>query len=259
MSGKFFLPVAVPVHSFISQRYALHAGQSDASASTVSSPTATTSSMGRLSSPARVVSPVQVRSPLIGVLSPTHPGQQTRFGTTPVTPPPSRAPPISPLMTLSRSLPPLMTRNRPLPSAWIEAESDSDDDAVVPTQHPTVGHDSLPPMVPGPAVVPPVVNTLPLVLSQITPEESLLPLNGACLTLAIIRKRCNLFFPDFQSIRNAILANPFYLGEPSHIRLRNANGDETHRKMKAPSQGTSSPDKWYAIVCGTQVGIFLSW
>ena len=60
-------------------------------------------------------------------------------------------------------------------------------------------------------------------------------------------------------MQEAILADPFYLGEPHHIRLRNSKGNTDHQIMHAPAPGTPTTRKWYAIARGSQVGIFLSW
>lgn len=267
MSGKPSRSSQTPVDSFISHRFIQHTGQSTTSISTVSSPTVTTPSIETFSSLARVVSPVQDRPPSVRLSDPSQPGQpawRTKARTTLVTPPPSRVLPVSPPMIASRSLPSHLTHAKPLPSTWIEAESDSDDEDIASTQPPTMGCDMLPPTddsvdrTPEPAAVH-APNTLPPILAQITPDESRLPRNGMCLTLPIIRKCRDPFFPEFWSIRASILANPYYLGEPCHIYLRNSKGDTSNRKMKSPRQGISPADKWYAISSGTRVGIFLSW
>ena len=67
------------------------------------------------------------------------------------------------------------------------------------------------------------------------------------------------FVPDILLIKGAILTNPFYLGEPRHIFLRNSRGLTDLRVMKVPAPDAPTPEKWYAVACGTQVGIFLSW
>jgi len=72
-------------------------------------------------------------------------------------------------------------------------------------------------------------------------------------------KRNYSFVLDFVSIKCEIAADPFYLGEPHHIRLRNSKGSTLNREMKAPTPGTPTPEKWYAVICGAEVGIFLSW
>jgi len=233
--------------------------------STVSSPTTS----GGVSSPERIVPvPAQLRSPSVGVFSPSkrHRGstRQSSLRTTPATP--SQIAPISPLLFASKSLPGPTTRTKHLPPTWLEVQSGSDDEVVVCTQSPAEGHNS-PPSTHGSPVCQTAElgaeagfpDTLPVVLAEITLDDSTLSRSGMCVIVSTGRKTRDALVLDFESIKRAILANPFYLGEPRHICLRNSKGKTTHRVMRTPPHGSPTPPKWYAVACGSQVGVFLSW
>ena len=64
---------------------------------------------------------------------------------------------------------------------------------------------------------------------------------------------------DFNALKNRIAADPLYFGEPHHIRLRNPGHFAVNRKIHLPPKNVVAPDKWYAVACGTRVGVFLTW
>lgn len=82
---------------------------------------------------------------------------------------------------------------------------------------------------------------------------------GFAVSTSINNHNTHALVTDLSYIKEAILANPFYLGEPRHIGLHNSKGSTEHRIMRTPTPGAPTPEKWYAIACGSQVGIFLSW
>ena len=151
------------------------------------------------------------------------------------------------------------------PPVWPEEEYDFGDETIVCDQPTVHKHNSFHPDSnwAGPAVGlaagAHVLNRLPPLLASITPQESTLSIEGKCPPTLISRKYCDQFIPDFRSFQAAVSVNPFYLGEPRHIRLRNSSGSVTNRVMKAPPPGTPTSEKWYAIASGKEVGIFLSW
>jgi hypothetical protein len=103
-------------------------------------------------------------------------------------------------------------------------------------------------------------SVLPPALAAIQPEESRFSLPGPYSIRTSVDRQChNPSVPVFTSLRSSIAANPHYLGEPHHIFLRNPNGNTDKRSMVKPAPGTIPPGKWYAISCGSSVGIFLSW
>ena len=63
----------------------------------------------------------------------------------------------------------------------------------------------------------------------------------------------------FYELRRRIAADPFYLGEPDQISLRNPTGSVAKRRMQTPPSNTSAPGKWYAVSRGEGVGVFLDW
>ena len=115
----------------------------------------------------------------------------------------------------------------------------------------------LPP--PEPQVEDHTPNTLPLVLAQIQHEESKLPLSGMFLVTLSPCDTTTLSIPDFVALKHAIEADPFYLGEPHHISVRNSRGPLHNWRMKKPSSGSPTPGKWFAVAKGSEVGVFLDW
>jgi len=179
--------------------------------------------------------------------------------------PGSRIAPVPPPLLTSKSPSEPMIHVRCPPSAWVEVPSDSDDEAVACVQPLTYGHNS-PRPVGNPAGLTAkltaevnVLRDLPPLLTHITLEESALSPDGKCLSASISRKDSRTIDLDFRLFKDAILADPFYLGEPRHIRLRNSKGSVTKRVMSTPTPGAPTPERWYAVACGTEVGIFLSW
>lgn len=191
-----FLFIAIPIHQLIEQRFAIHLARSTTT-STVSSPTTTTSE-GRFSSPERIVPRrTQTRSPSIPVFSPPkQPGvlaQRSFLRTTLVTPA-SRIALASPPLINFRSLPAPATYVRHPHSAGNEAQSNSDDETAGSVRSLVYGRDLSEP--PSNSADPTaeltaeirVLDDLPPLLAQITPEESSLSLDGKHLVTSISRK-----------------------------------------------------------------------
>lgn len=71
--------------------------------------------------------------------------------------------------------------------------------------------------------------------------------------------RTNTFFAAFYELRRRIAADEFYLGEPKHIVLRHPAGSTARRKMRTPPRNAPASNRYYAVSCGADVGIFLNW
>ena len=100
---------------------------------------------------------------------------------------------------------------------------------------------------------------LPPVLFEIQPQDSSWPSKGTHFITFLSQQLMWSPLPVFDLLKHTITFNPLFLGNPEHVHLCNSSGSITHRKVKTPPFGTASPDKWYAVTCGTTVGIFLSW
>ncbi|KAF9778374.1 hypothetical protein BJ322DRAFT_1025088 [Thelephora terrestris] len=93
----------------------------------------------------------------------------------------------------------------------------------------------------GPRVEDHAPTTLHPVLAEIQHDESKLPLS------------------DFIGLKRVIEANPYYLREPYHINVRNSQGSLKNRRMKRPPPGSPTPEKWFAVARGSELGVFLDW
>ncbi|KAF9777604.1 hypothetical protein BJ322DRAFT_1114903 [Thelephora terrestris] len=83
--------------------------------------------------------------------------------------------------------------------------------------------------------------TLHPVLAEIQHDKSRLPLS------------------DFIGLKRVIEANPYYLREPYHINVRNSQGSLKNRRIKRPPPGSPTPEKWFAVARGSELGVFLDW
>ncbi|KAF9793432.1 hypothetical protein BJ322DRAFT_1016940 [Thelephora terrestris] len=120
---------------------------------------------------------------------------------------------------------------------WMELFPDVKDDIFYTSPSATSHH--LPPS--GPRVEDHAPTTLHPVLAEIQHDESRLPLS------------------DFIGLKRVIEANPYYLGEPYHINVRNSQGSLKNRRMKRPPPGSPTPEKWFAVARGSELGVFLDW
>ena len=103
-----------------------------------------------------------------------------------------------------------------------------------------------------------IVTGPPSVLAEIRPEESHWTPAG---TLPILQPFDILItlMSVLEWLKHAIAEDPFFLGNPEHIQLRNSSGNTSHRKVVTPPRNSPPPKSWYVVMCGTKVGIFLSW
>ena len=163
----------------------------------------------------------------------------------------------------SRSIPLDTTHtNRSRPAVVIDIQSDSDDETIVSVLPPPEGRNP-PTHVDGrvhdQSVLTPAPH-LPRSLAEIQPEDSILPIDGSFSSYSW--RRTNPLAPDVLMLKRRIAVDPFYLGEPQHITLRNPRGSAGRWKMATPYADTKTrkaKDKWIAVSCGTEVGVFPTW
>ena len=161
---------------------------------------------------------------------------------------------IQPSIVTSRSVPLHATRtNQSQPAVVTDTQPDSDDEAIIPVQSPPEGRDP-------PARADSPAPCLPRLLAEIRPEDSMLSIDGSFSSYSW--RRTDSLVLDIVMLKRRITADPFYLGEPRHITLRNPRGSVRRRKMATPYADTKTrkaKDKWIAVSCGTEVGVFPTW
>ena len=104
----------------------------------------------------------------------------------------------------------------------------------------------------------PTLATLPHVLATIGSEDSQWTPDGTFP----LHQSINILITQtsvLESLKLAMAEDPFFLGNPEHIFLRNSSGSTANRRVVTPSRNSPPPKKWYVVTCGTKVGIFLSW
>ena len=180
---------------------------------------------------------------------------------------PKPSPPYASASSSKDTLPISITRNVTASRIIIEIMSESEDDACVVAVRPRANPSPQRPPIPtNPEDTVDVATSagdtdssdpLPPSLADILAENSALSGQSKCLDHIHMSYLADAFSLAFYELRRRIAADPTYLGEPKHISLRHRTGSAAKRRMRVPQNTTSK--KYYAISCGTEVGIFLRW